>query len=67
MPSWRKSDLHSRSVAGQIIHRLRLGRAIRQSGSCDHARVTAASARPDCESKTRLSDCTPHSIGMQYS
>lgn len=38
----READLHSRSVAGQITHWLRLGRAIEQSGAYDHARVTAA-------------------------
>lgn len=38
----READLHSRSVAGQITHWLRLGRAIEQSGVYDHSRVTAA-------------------------
>ena len=38
----REAELHSRSVAGQITHWLKLGRAIEQSGSYDHARVTAA-------------------------
>lgn len=38
----READLHSRSVAGQITHWLRLGRAIEQSGTYDHARVSAA-------------------------
>lgn len=38
----READLHSRSVAGQITHWLRLGRAIEQSGAYDHARVTSA-------------------------
>jgi hypothetical protein len=38
----REAALHSRSVAGQITHWLRLGRAIEQSGAYDHARVTAA-------------------------
>lgn len=38
----READLRSRSVAGQITHWLRLGRAIEQSGAYDHARVTAA-------------------------
>lgn len=38
----READLHSRSVAGQITHWLRLGRSIEQSGAYDHARVTAA-------------------------
>jgi len=38
----REAELHSRSVAGQITHWLRLGKAIEQSGTYDHARVTAA-------------------------
>ena len=38
----REAELHGRSVAGQITHWLRLGRAIEQSGAYDHARVTAA-------------------------
>jgi len=38
----REAELHSRSVAGQVTHWLRLGRAIEQSGAYDHARVTAA-------------------------
>jgi hypothetical protein len=38
----READLQSRSVAGQITHWLRLGKAIEQSGSYDHARVIAA-------------------------
>lgn len=38
----READLHSRSVAGQITHWLRIGRAIEHSGSFDHARITAA-------------------------
>lgn len=38
----READLHSRSVAGQITHWLKLGRAIEQSDSFDHARITAA-------------------------
>lgn len=37
----REANLHSRSVAGQITHWIRLGRAIEQSGSYDHARLTA--------------------------
>ncbi|MFN3538118.1 MAG: TA system antitoxin ParD family protein [Brevundimonas sp.] len=37
----REAELHSRSVAGQITHWLRLGKAIEQSGAYDHARVTA--------------------------
>ena len=38
----READLQSRSVAGQITHWLRLGRAIEQSGTYDHTRITAA-------------------------
>lgn len=38
----READLHSRSVAGQITHWLRIGRAIEQSGAFEHARITAA-------------------------
>ena len=38
----READLHSRSVAGQITHRLRIDRAIEHSGHYDHARLTAA-------------------------
>lgn len=38
----READLHSRSVAGQITHWLRIGRAIEHSGRFDHARITAA-------------------------
>ena len=38
----READLHSRSVAGQITHWLRIGRAIEHSGHYDHARLTAA-------------------------
>ncbi len=38
----READLHSRSVAGQITHWLKLGRAIEHSGAFDHARITAA-------------------------
>lgn len=37
-----EAELHSRSVAGQITHWLKLGRAIEQSGSYDHARISAA-------------------------
>ena len=36
----READLHSRSVAGQITHWLRIGRAIEQSGAYDHSRIT---------------------------
>ncbi|MEQ5872529.1 hypothetical protein J4E08_21955 [Sagittula sp. NFXS13] len=38
----READLHSRSVAGQITHWLKIGRAIEHSGSYDYARITAA-------------------------
>jgi hypothetical protein len=38
----REAELHSRSVAGQITHWLKLGRAIENSGTYDHARITAA-------------------------
>jgi hypothetical protein len=38
----READLHSRSVAGQITHWLKIGRAIEYSGSYDHVRITAA-------------------------
>jgi hypothetical protein len=37
-----EADLHSRSVAGQITHWLRIGRAIEHSGAFDYARITAA-------------------------
>lgn len=37
----RKADLHSRSVASQITHWLKIGRAIEHSGSYNHARITA--------------------------
>lgn len=37
-----EADLHSRSVAGQITHWLKLGRAIEHSDSFDYARITAA-------------------------
>lgn len=37
----READLHSRSVAGQITHWVKLGRAIEHSGRFDHARLTA--------------------------
>jgi hypothetical protein len=38
----KESDLQSRSVAGQITHWVRIGRAIEKSGNFDHQRVTAA-------------------------
>lgn len=37
-----EAELQSRSVAGQITHWVRLGRAVETSGSFDHARLTAA-------------------------
>lgn len=40
----RESGLHSRSVAGQITHWLRIGRAIEQSGNFDYRRISAALA-----------------------
>ena len=40
----REAELHSRSVAGQITHWLKIGRAIERSGSYDHASITAALA-----------------------
>ncbi|WP_425050076.1 TA system antitoxin ParD family protein [Psychromarinibacter sp. S121] len=38
----REAELQSRSVAGQITHWVRIGRAIESSGAFDHARITAA-------------------------
>ncbi len=38
----REAELHSRSVAGQITHWLKIGRAIENSGAYDHSRITAA-------------------------
>ena len=38
----RESHRQSRSVAGQITHWLRIGRAIEQSGSFDYRRISAA-------------------------
>jgi hypothetical protein len=38
----RESGLQSRSVAGQITHWLRIGRAIEQSGRFDYKRLSAA-------------------------
>ncbi len=38
----REAEVQSRSVAGQIAHWLKIGRAIEQSASFDHARVVAA-------------------------
>lgn len=40
----RESELQSRSVAGQVAHWVRIGRAIENSGNFDHARITAALA-----------------------
>lgn len=40
----RESELQSRSIAGQIAHWVRIGRAIEKSGNYDHARITAALA-----------------------
>lgn len=38
----READIQSRSVAGQITHWLKIGRAIEHSGRFDYARITAA-------------------------
>ena len=38
----RESHLQSRSVAGQITHWLRIGRAIERSGNFDYSRISAA-------------------------
>ncbi|MXP24711.1 hypothetical protein GRI39_01450 [Altererythrobacter indicus] len=40
----RESELQSRSIAGQIAHWVRIGRAIEKSGNFDHVRITAALA-----------------------
>jgi hypothetical protein len=40
----RESVRQSRSVAGQITHWLRIGRAIEQSGRFDYRRISAALA-----------------------
>ncbi|EIZ80216.1 hypothetical protein WSK_1250 [Novosphingobium sp. Rr 2-17] len=40
----RESELQSRSIAGQIAHWMRIGRAIEKSGNFDHIRITAALA-----------------------
>jgi hypothetical protein len=40
----RESELQSRSVAGQITHWLRIGRAIERSGRFDHRRIAAVLA-----------------------
>ena len=38
----READLRSRSVAGQLTHWIKLGRAIERSGNFNYARITAA-------------------------
>lgn len=38
----READLRSRSVAGQLTHWVRIGRAIERAGNFDYARITAA-------------------------
>ena len=38
----READVQSRSVAGQITHWLKLGRAIEHSGTFDYGRITDA-------------------------
>ncbi len=40
----RESELQSRSIAGQIAHWVRIGRAIEKSGNFDHGRISAALA-----------------------
>lgn len=50
----RESRLQSRSVAGQVTHWLRIGRAIEKSGNFDHQRIAAALAG-DVET-TKLSE-----------
>lgn len=40
----RESVLQSRSIAGQIAHWVRIGRAIEASGNFNHARINAALA-----------------------
>ena len=35
----RESELQSRSIAGQVTHWLRIGRAVEQSANFDHARL----------------------------
>lgn len=37
----RESELQSRSIAGQIAHWVRIGRAIEKSGNFDHAKINA--------------------------
>jgi len=38
----REAEVQSRSVAGQITHWIRIGRAIERSGGYDHMRLSAA-------------------------
>lgn len=38
----RESEIQSRSLAGQITHWMRIGRAIESSGRFDHGRLSAA-------------------------
>ena len=38
----READFHSRSVAAQITHWIKIGRAVESSDSFDFARITAA-------------------------
>ena len=38
----READLQSRSVAGQITHWLKIGRAIEHSGTFDYSRILVA-------------------------
>lgn len=37
-----EAERQSRSIAGQIAHWVRIGRAVERSGRFDHARITAA-------------------------
>lgn len=41
----REAELHSRSVAGQVTHWLKIGRSIEYSGRFEHAHITAALER----------------------
>lgn len=41
-PVRHQAEIHSRSVAGQITHWLKIGRAIELSDAYNHARVSAA-------------------------
>lgn len=38
----REAELQSRSVAGQLTHWVKIGRAVERSGTFDHAKVMAA-------------------------